>query len=89
MKVTEPRLNTLIDNLNILICEDNLLTRQDRETLVLAVDAIGAMKACISMQKGEALTRGRRNGRFTTVKTRKGNGRAAAGAGSISCVTGS
>ncbi|HBV1914350.1 TPA: DNA-binding protein, partial [Klebsiella pneumoniae] len=27
MKVTEPRLNTLIDNLNTLICEDSLLTR--------------------------------------------------------------
>jgi hypothetical protein len=45
MKVTEPRLNTLIDNLNTLICEDSLLTRKERETLVLAVAAIGAMKA--------------------------------------------
>jgi hypothetical protein len=32
MKVTEPGLNTLIDNLNTLICEDSLLTRQERET---------------------------------------------------------
>ncbi len=53
MKVTEPGLNTLIDNLNTLICEDSLLTRQERETLVLAVAAIGAMKARVSM-KGEA-----------------------------------
>jgi hypothetical protein len=45
MKVTEPGLNKLIDNLNTLICEDSLLTRQERETLVLAVAAIGAMKA--------------------------------------------
>lgn len=60
MKVTEPRLNTLIDNLNTLICEDSLLTRQERETLVLAVAAIGAMKARVSMQKGEAPARGRR-----------------------------
>ena len=45
MKVTEPGLNTLIDNLNTLICEDSLLTRKERETLVLAVAAIGAMKA--------------------------------------------
>ncbi|SLW88388.1 Uncharacterised protein [Klebsiella pneumoniae] len=37
MKVTEPGLNKLIDNLNTLICEDSLLTRQERETLVLAV----------------------------------------------------
>ncbi len=28
MKVTEPGLNTLIDNLNTLICEDSLLTRR-------------------------------------------------------------
>lgn len=28
MKVTEPGLNTLIDNLNTLICEDSSLTRQ-------------------------------------------------------------
>lgn len=34
MKVTENRLDTLIDNLNTLICEDSLLTRQERETLV-------------------------------------------------------
>jgi hypothetical protein len=32
MKVTENRLDTLIDNLNTLICEDSLLTRQERET---------------------------------------------------------
>ena len=31
MKVTETRLDTLIDNLNTLICEDDLLTRE-RET---------------------------------------------------------
>ncbi|HIB5342212.1 TPA: DNA-binding protein, partial [Klebsiella pneumoniae] len=30
MKVTETRLDTLIDNLNTLICEDDLLTRQER-----------------------------------------------------------
>jgi hypothetical protein len=28
MKVTENRLDTLIDNLNTLICEDSLLTRR-------------------------------------------------------------
>ncbi|WP_200780726.1 DNA-binding protein [Klebsiella oxytoca] len=51
MKVTEPGLNTLIDNLNTLICEDSLLTCKERETLVLAVAAIGAMKARVSMKK--------------------------------------
>lgn len=60
MKVTEPRLNTLIDNLNTLICEDSLLTRQERETLVLAVAAIGAMKGRVSMKKDEVPARGRR-----------------------------
>lgn len=53
MKVTEPGLNTLIDNLNTLICEDSLLTRQERETLVRAVAAIGAMKARVSMKKAK------------------------------------
>lgn len=54
MKLTEPKLNTLIDNLNVLICEDSLLTRQEREDLVravAAVAAIGAMKARVSMKK--------------------------------------
>ncbi|MGR7498081.1 DNA-binding protein [Klebsiella aerogenes] len=51
MKLTEPKLNTLIDNLNALICEDNLLTRQEREDLVRAVADIGAMKARVSMKK--------------------------------------
>lgn len=45
MKVTESRLDTLIDNLNTLICEDSLLTRMERGDLVRAVAAIGAMKA--------------------------------------------
>ena len=44
MKVTETRLDTLI-------CEDSLLTRQERETLVRAVAAIGAMKARVGMKK--------------------------------------
>ncbi|RRF73007.1 DNA-binding protein [Klebsiella pneumoniae] len=51
MKVTEPGLNKLIDNLNTLICEDSLLTRQERETLVLAVAAIGAMKARVGLKR--------------------------------------
>ncbi|SWP98607.1 Uncharacterised protein [Klebsiella pneumoniae] len=51
MKVTETRLDTLIDNLNNLICEDDLLTRHERKTLVRAVAAIGAMKARVSMKK--------------------------------------
>lgn len=51
MKLTEPKLNTLIDNLNALICEENLLTRQEREDLVRSVAAIGAMKARVSMKK--------------------------------------
>ena len=34
-----------------LICEDSLLTRTEREDLVRAVAAIGAMKAPVSMKK--------------------------------------
>ncbi|MDU3395315.1 MAG: DNA-binding protein [Klebsiella oxytoca] len=63
MKVTEPGLNKLIDNLNTLICEDSLLTRQERETLVLAVAAIGAMKARVGLKKGDAPTVARREKR--------------------------
>lgn len=48
MKVTEPGLNTLIDNLNTLICEDSLLTRKERETLVLAV---AAMKTRVNIKQ--------------------------------------
>ncbi|MGG7779857.1 DNA-binding protein [Klebsiella aerogenes] len=44
-------MNTLIDNLDALICEDSLLTRQEREDLVRAVAAIGAMKARVSIKK--------------------------------------
>ncbi|WP_369136549.1 DNA-binding protein [Klebsiella variicola] len=51
MKVTETRLDTLIDNLNTLICEDSLLTRTEREDLVRAVAAVGAKKARVSMKK--------------------------------------
>lgn len=63
MKVTEPGLNKLIDNLNTLICEDSLLTRQERETLVLAVAAIGAMKARVGLKKGDAPAVARREKR--------------------------
>jgi hypothetical protein len=63
MKVTEPGLNKLIDNLNTLICDDSLLTRQERETLVLAVAAIGAMKARVGLKKGDAPTVARREKR--------------------------
>ncbi|EIW9027188.1 hypothetical protein WCU47_26135 (plasmid) [Klebsiella quasipneumoniae] len=38
MKVTEPGLNTLIDNLNTLICEDSLLTRKERDALETVPD---------------------------------------------------
>lgn len=66
MKVTEPGLNKLIDNLNTLICEDSLLTRQERETLVLAVAAIGAMKARVGLKKGDAPTVARRENKSSS-----------------------
>lgn len=51
MKMTEARLNTLIDNLNNLICEEKLLTRAEREDMVRTVAAIGAMRARVGMNK--------------------------------------
>ena len=68
MKVTEPGLNKLIDNLNTLICEDSLLTRKERETLVLAVAAIGAMKARVGLKKGEAPAVARRYRDLSGIK---------------------
>nr|WP_227503005.1 hypothetical protein [Raoultella terrigena] len=41
----------MIDNLNTLICEDSLLTRQERKDLVRSVAAIGTMKARVSLKK--------------------------------------
>ncbi|MCS5770967.1 hypothetical protein LNP47_27535 [Klebsiella pneumoniae subsp. pneumoniae] len=69
MKVTETRLDTLIDNLNTLICEDDLLTRQERETLVRAVAAIGAMKARVSMKKPTVPAASKPKGRETGTCT--------------------
>lgn len=55
MKVIEFGLNMLIDNLNILICEDSLFMCQECEILVWVVVVIGVMKVCVSMKKGEVL----------------------------------
>lgn len=49
MKVTDTYLTALIDKLNNIICEDALPTRKEREDLVRAVAAIGAMKARLSL----------------------------------------
>ncbi len=49
MNLTETHLNELIENLNNLICENDLLNRNEREDMVRAVAAIGAMKARVSM----------------------------------------
>lgn len=49
MSVTEEHLDTLIDAVNRLICEDGLLQRREREDLVRAVAAMGAMKARVLM----------------------------------------
>lgn len=51
MKTTTSRMYKLIEDLNTLICEDSLLTRTEREDLVRAVAAIGAIKARVSMKK--------------------------------------
>lgn len=49
MKLTEPTLNTLIDNLNALFVQP--ADMQGRGELVRAVTTIGAMKARVSMKK--------------------------------------
>lgn len=51
MNVNDTHLTELIENLNNLICENDLLTRCEREDLVRAVAAIGAVKARVSIQK--------------------------------------
>lgn len=60
MKTTTSRMYKLIEDLNTLICEDSLLTRTEREDLVRAVAAIGAIKARVSMKKGEVPAGARR-----------------------------
>ncbi len=60
MKVTEPGLNTLIDNLNTLICEDSLLTRQERETLGAGRGGHRRHESTRQHEKGEAPTVARR-----------------------------
>lgn len=43
-KLTRTRLETLVDTLNALICEDDLLTREQRENMVQTVATIGRLE---------------------------------------------
>ena len=66
MKGTETRLDTLIDNLNTLICEDDLLTRQERSTEVHARFMIAQ-----SVQREAALTGADRYRRELSARLRQ------------------
>lgn len=43
MKLTETRLNALLETLNAIICEEGMLTRTQRENMVLTVATIGSL----------------------------------------------
>jgi len=43
MKVDKKTLNSLLENLNIIICEDNLLTYDQRENMVKTVATVGSL----------------------------------------------
>lgn len=43
MKIDKKTLNSLLENLNIIICEDNLLTYDQRENMVKTVATVGSL----------------------------------------------
>lgn len=42
-KLTEARVNSLVETLSALICEDDLLTREQRENMIMTVATLGGM----------------------------------------------
>lgn len=52
-KLTRARLETLVDTLNDLICEDDLLTREQRENMVRTVATIGGLEQRLSLATAE------------------------------------
>lgn len=44
MKLTENRVDTLIDTLNDLICDEQSITREQRENLIKTVATLGGLK---------------------------------------------
>lgn len=58
MKLTENRVDTLIDILNDLICDEQSITREQRENLIKTVATLGGLKErlrLISAEKGVSL----------------------------------
>lgn len=43
IKLTEAKVESLIDTLNALICEEQLLTREQRENMVRTVATLGGL----------------------------------------------
>ena len=43
MKIDEKKLNSLLDTLNLIICENNLLTYEQRENMVKTVATVGSL----------------------------------------------
>ncbi|EPP1033962.1 hypothetical protein ACULWP_003316 [Cronobacter turicensis] len=53
VKLTETRINTLLSTLNDLICEDGLLTREQRENMVMTVATLGGLNERIRQAAAE------------------------------------
>lgn len=61
IKLTETRINTLLSTLNDLICEEGLLTREQRENMVMTVATIGGLNERIRQAAAEKKHANRRS----------------------------
>ncbi len=53
MKLTENRVDTLIDTLNDLICDEQRITREQRENLIKTVAILGGLKERLRLISAE------------------------------------
>ncbi|HDL7647747.1 TPA: hypothetical protein PXO92_004478 [Yersinia enterocolitica] len=53
MKLTETRIDTLIDTLNDLICDEQSITREQRENLIKTVATLGGLKERLRLISAE------------------------------------
>lgn len=53
MKLTENRIDTLIDTLNDLICDEQSITREQRENLIKTVATLGGVKERLRLISAE------------------------------------
>jgi len=53
MKLTQNRVDTLIDTLNDLICDEQSITREQRENLIKAVATLGGLKERLRLVSAE------------------------------------